>query len=206
MGTLGPGTLGTLGIMEGRGFATHAFPTKEAMRDFVLGSVAPGRSVGFGGSVTAEELGLYEALVAKGCPAYFHWKADRARRPFLFEKARSADFYICSANGVSEDGALLQIDGTGNRVGAVLHGPETVFFVLGENKFSGTREETLERAKSVACPLNARRLGLRTPCALTGRCTDCRSPQRMCRYTLWTEGPRKGAVIHVCVAPGTLGF
>ena len=199
-------TLETLQVMEERGFTTHAFPTKEAMRDFVLASIAPGKSVGFGGSVTTEELGLYEALQAKGCLTYFHWKAERAKRAFLFEKARAADFYICSANGVSEDGALLHIDGNGNRVGALLDGPKTVFILLGENKFSGTREEAMERVKTIACPKNAKRLGLQTPCALTGHCTDCRSPQRMCHYTLWTEGPRKGAVIHVCVAPESLGY
>lgn len=199
-------TLETLRRMEGRGFSVHPFDTKEAMRDFVLGSIAAGRSVGFGGSVTTEELGLYEALEAKGCRTYFHWKGDRAQRSELFEQAKKADFYLCSANGVSEDGALLLIDGTGNRVGSVIDGPGTVFLLLGENKFSGTREETMERVKTIACPRNARRLGLKTPCALTGRCADCRSPERMCHYVLWLEGPRKGATVHVCVAPGWLGY
>ena len=199
-------TLETLRVMEERGFTTHAFPTKETMRDFVLASIAPGQSVGFGGSVTTEELGLYDALHAQGCDVYFHWKVPPAERPAILEKARRSDCYLCSANGVSEDGALLHIDGNGNRVGALLDGPRTIFILLGENKFSGTREETMKRAKTIACPQNAQRLGLRTPCALTGHCTDCRSPQRMCHYTLWTEGPRKGATIHVCVAPESLGY
>jgi hypothetical protein len=111
-----------------------------------------------------------------------------------------------SSNAVSADGALLNIDGTGNRVGSLVNGPNTVFILLGTNKLTGSRSAAMTRVKTVACPANARRLGLDTPCARTGACADCRSPQRMCNYIVWTEAPRRGATIHVCVAACQLGF
>ena len=198
--------LDTLRKMESRGFQTHAFDTASTMREFVLGSIPASASVGFGGSMTTEQLGLYEALRERGNAVHFHWKEPRENRAAVFAAARGADIYIMSSNAVSADGALLNIDGNGNRVGCLVDGPKTVFILLGANKFVKTREDAMARVKTVACPANARRLGLQTPCALTGRCADCRSPQRMCNYIVWTEAPRRGATVHVCAAACNLGF
>ena len=181
----------TLRALGERGFSTHYFESASAMRDFVLQNVPETASVGFGGSVTTEQLGLYDALKARGNAVHFHWKEPRENRAAVFEAARKADVYIMSSNAVSADGALLNIDGTGNRVGSLVNGPNMVFIL---------------RVKTVACPANARRLGLDTPCARMGACADCRSPQRMCNYIVWTEAPRKGATVHVCVAACQLGF
>ncbi len=196
----------TLRALESRGFQTHAFDTASSMRDFVLESIPASASVGFGGSVTTEELGLYDALKARGNAVHFHWKEPRENRPAVFEAARKSDVYIMSSNAVSADGALLNIDGNGNRVGSLIDGPKTVFILVGTNKLTPSRAAALTRVKTVACPANARRLGLDTPCAQTGHCADCRSPQRMCNYIVWTEAPRRGATIHVCVAACNLGF
>ena len=196
----------TLRALEARGFNTHSFESASSMRDFVLEMVPSTASVGFGGSVTTEQLGLYDALKERGCAVHFHWKEPRENRAAVFEAARHADVYIMSSNAVSADGALLNIDGNGNRVGSLVYGPKTVFILLGVNKLTKSRAEALTRVKTVACPANARRLGLDTPCARTGACADCRSPQRMCNYIVWTEAPRKGATIHVCVAACELGF
>ena len=196
----------TLRALGERGFNTHYFESASSMRDFVLEMVPSTASVGFGGSVTTEELGLYDALRERGCAVHFHWKEPRENRTAVFEAARKADVYIMSSNAVSADGALLNIDGNGNRVGSLIDGPKTVFILLGVNKLTKTRTEAFKRVKTVACPANARRLGLDTPCARTGACADCRSPQRMCNYIVWTEAPRKGATVHVCVAACQLGF
>ena len=196
----------TLRALGERGFNTHYFESASSMRDFVLEMVPPKASVGFGGSVTTEELGLYEALRERGCAVHFHWKEPRENRTAVFEAARKADVYIMSSNAVSADGALLNIDGNGNRVGSLVDGPKTVFILLGVNKLAQSRAEAFKRVKTVACPSNARRLGLDTPCARTGTCTDCRSPQRMCNSIVWTEAPRKGATVHVCVAACEMGF
>ncbi len=196
----------TLRALEARGFRTHAFATASSLRDFVLENIPASASIGFGGSVTTEQLGLYDALKARGNAVHFHWKEPREKRAEVFEAARRADVYIMSSNAVSADGALLNIDGNGNRVGCLIDGPKVVFILLGENKFAKSRAAALTRVKTIACPANARRLGLRTPCALTGACADCRLPERMCNYIVWTEAPRRGATIHVCVAACNLGF
>ena len=196
----------TLRALEERGFNTHYFESASSMRDFVLEMVPSTASVGFGGSVTTEELGLYDALRERGCAVHFHWKEPRENRAAVFEAARKADVYIMSSNAVSADGALLNIDGNGNRVGSLIDGPKTVFILLGVNKLTQSRAEAFKRVKTVACPSNARRLGLDTPCARTGTCTDCRSPQRVGNSIVWTEAPRKGATIHVCVAACEMGF
>ena len=198
--------LKTLRAMASRGFLTHAFETASTMRDFVLESIPATASIGFGGSVTTEQLGLYEALRERGNQVHFHWKEPRENRAAVFAAARNADVYIMSSNAVSADGALLNIDGNGNRVGCLVDGPKTIFILLGANKFTSSRADAMTRVKTVACPANARRLGLETPCALEGRCADCCSPQRMCNYIVWTEAPRKGATIHVCAAACQLGF
>lgn len=196
----------TLEIMRKKGFITHEFESASQARDFILQRIGTGRSVGFGGSVTAEELGLYDALLEAGNKCHFHWKCTPETRAETLESARRADFYIMSSNAVSEDGALLNIDGTGNRVSSFIYGPDVIFIVLGKNKFSGSREEAFERVKKTACPLNARRLKLNTPCAVTGICTDCSSPQRMCNYTVWTERPRKSCEVHICAVSEDLGY
>jgi len=198
-------TVETLKKMEARGFTVHTFATKDEMRDFVLDAIGSG-SVGFGGSVTSEQLGLYDTLAARGNDVFFHWKVSPADRPAVTAKAHAADNYIMSSNAVSDDGCLLNIDGNGNRLAAMISGPKTVFILLGENKFAGSRDEALARVKSTACPLNARRLNLNTPCAKLDRCTDCSSPQRMCHFTVWTEGVPAGRAFHICVVPEELGY
>jgi len=199
-------TVQTLKKMENRGFAVHAFETADEMRNFVLSSISDGQSVGFGGSMTSKQLGLYEALSGRGNPVYFHWMVPPEERPATIKNAHAADIYIMSSNAVTEDGVLINIDGNGNRIAAMLNGPKTVFILLGENKFSGDKHEALARVKATACPPNARRLGLDTPCAKLNRCTDCSSPQRMCNFTVYTERVPAGRTFHVCVVPEELGF
>lgn len=196
----------TLAQLEAHGFKTKTFSTAEEMREFTLREIGT-RSAGFGGSVTCDSLGLYEALASRGNAVWFHWKtATPEARAEALRNARSADVYLMSSNAISADGALLNIDGNGNRVGAMLDGPPTVFVLVGTNKFAASREDAMRRVKTVACPLNARRLHRQTPCATTGRCGNCRGPESMCHFTLWTEGPRKGQEIWILVADEPLGY
>ena len=138
----------TLRALEERGFNTHYFESASSMRDFVLEMVPSTASVGFGGSVTTEELGLYDALRERGCAVHFHWKEPRENRAAVFEAARKADVYIMSSTAVSADGALLNIDGTGNRVAASICGPKRVVYVIGRNKIvDGGLDEALARIR-----------------------------------------------------------
>ena len=189
--------------LEDRGYTVRLFPTGAEAADYLEDTVA-GKTVGFGGSVTLDALGLYERL-GKRCKTIWHWKwedASAARR-----EAQTADIYLTSVNALAETGELVNIDGAGNRVASTLFGHETVYFVIGRNKLAPTVDAAVWRARNIASPRNARRLGRKTPCAVKGdRCYDCRSPERICRglVTLW--GPMLGMEAEVLLIDEDLGM
>lgn len=189
--------------LEARGYTVRVFPTGKEAADY-LDAAIDGRSVGFGGSVTLDALGLYERLGTHN-ETVWHWKWEdkaAARRAGL-----TTDVYLTSVNGLAETGELINIDGGGNRVAATLFGHEKVYFVIGQNKLAPTYEEAVWRARNIASPQNARRLGKKTPCAVKGdRCYDCRSPERICRglVTLW--GPMMGMEAEVLLIGEDLGL
>ena len=188
--------------LEDRGYAVRVFSTGAEAAAYLDG-VIDGRTVGFGGSLTLEQMGLYDAL-GRHNTVVWHWKqeAGPARR-----EAMQTDIYLTSANGLAETGEILNIDGIGNRVAATLFGHEKVYFVIGRNKVAPTYEEALWRARNIASPQNARRLGKKTPCAVKGdRCYDCKSPERICRglVTLW--GPMMGMEAEVLLVDEDLGL
>jgi len=186
---------------ERHGFKTSFFDTKEAALDYLKDQIS-GKKVAIGGSVTAQEMGLYEALSKKN-EVIWHWK--KAGRETLVE-ARSAEVYITSANGVSKTGELVNIDGTGNRVSQTLFGPEKVYFVIGNNKVCPDLTSAMERAKQIAAPKNAARLQVQTPCAKTGVCVDCNSPARICHSTVILERPSNGMEVEVVFVDEEMGY
>lgn len=188
--------------LEERGYTVRVFATGKEAADYLDGAI-DGKSVGFGGSVTLDALGLYDRLGAHN-EVVWHWKQDAAPAR---EKGLTTDVYLSSVNGLAETGELINIDGTGNRVAATLFGHEKVYFVIGRNKLAPTYDEALWRARNIASPKNAQRLGMKTPCAVKGdRCYDCRSPQRICRglVTLW--GPMMGMEAEVILVDEDLGL
>ena len=189
--------------LESRGYAVRLFATGKEAADYLESAIA-GKSVGFGGSMTLDALGLYERLESRG-QVFWHWKqADKAGAQ---RAALTADVYLTSVNGLAETGELINIDGTGNRVAATLFGHEKVYFVVGRNKLAPTYEEAVWRARNIASPKNAQRLGKKTPCAVKGdRCYDCKSPDRVCRgmVTLWA--PMMGMEGEVLLIDEDLGL
>lgn len=186
--------------LEERGFAVCTFATKEEAADY-LDSQIDGVSVGFGGSMTVQEMGLYPRLAAHN-NAVWHW--DKAG----LEQAATTDVYISSVNGLAETGELINIDGTGNRVSSTLFGHEKVYFVVGKNKIAPDYDKALWRARNIASPKNAQRIGVQTPCAVKGdRCYDCKSPQRICRglVVLW-EKPKAIQTMEVILIDEELGY
>lgn len=166
-----------------RGFQVKTFATGAEAADYLDGAV-DGKTVGLGGSLTLQELGVYERLSAHNT-VYWHWVGGSEDR----KKAAQADVYIASANGLAETGEIINIDGAGNRIASTLYGHEKVYFVIGRNKLAPTYDEALWRARNIAAPKNAQRLGRKTPCAIKGdRCYDCKSPDRICcgLAVLWT--------------------
>jgi hypothetical protein len=168
--------------LEARGFLVHSFASAAEAAAYLDGAV-DGVSVAFGGSVTLQQMDLHSRLASHN-DVIWHWTDG----PEVQKKAAQAQAYITSANGLAETGELVNIDGAGNRVSSMLFGHERLYFVIGRNKLAPTYEEALWRARNIAAPKNAQRLGRKTPCAVKGdRCYDCKSPDRICRslVVLW---------------------
>ena len=191
--------------LENRGFAVHEAATAAQAREMLLAMTSGAESEGVGGSMTIRELDVTDTMSARGQKVYWHWLpgADAAemRRSAMF-----SDVYLCSANAVTEDGKLLFIDGTGNRAAALAFGPGRVILVIGANKLSGNEEEALLRIREQACGPNGKRLGLKTPCALTGKCQDCSTSQRMCNVFLKLERRPGSHPVDIILVDEPMGF
>ncbi len=168
---------------ERRGFAVSFFENKEEAARYLVENIK-GQTVGFGGSVTLEQMGLYE-LLSRENTVYWHHKSGA---PDIRKLASCSKVYITGANAVTQEGEIVNIDGRGNRVAATAFGPEVCYFVVGKNKITQNLTEGIYRCRNIAAPQNAKRLGAKTPCAVKGdKCYDCDSPARICRLLLITE-------------------
>ena len=160
----------TLQGLRRRGFEAVGVATKQEALNLVMAEAEKASSVGWGGSESVKEIGARDAIVATG-------KEIRDHQTVM-------DLFLLSANAITADGVIVNIDGTGNRIAASIFGPKRVVYVIGRNKIvNGGVLEAIARAKRCACPPNCRRLGRKTPCAETGVCADCDSPDRICKVT-----------------------
>ena len=167
--------------LKEKGYQVSVFETAAEACDY-LNSQIHRTTVGFGGSVSLAEMGLFEKLSAHNDVRWHNripeGKTDRQMR----DAAQDTEIYVTSANGLAETGEIINIDGTGNRVAETLFGHRKVYFVIGANKIAPDYDSALFRARNVAGPLNAQRLNKKTPCAVKGdRCYDCKSPDRICK-------------------------
>ena len=186
------------------GFSVRVFQTRQEAASAIAQELS-GKTIGFGGSVTLQELGLFETLSASNT-VYWHWKQSPAEAR---EEAATAQIYLTSANAISETGEIVNIDGTGNRVAAMLYGHEALYIISGTNKLAPDLPAAIERARNVAAPLNARRLALKTPCAGADpmRCHDCNSPGRICNGFVTLARPTGGiGKTHVILIEENLGY
>lgn len=189
--------------LENRGFRVHRFATGAEAADYLVQTLH-GTSIGIGGSVTIDTLGVYDRLCGSN-EVFWHWKSHA---PETRERAGKAETYLCSANGVSENGEIVNIDGFGNRVAGTIYGPERVFLVVGRNKIAPDLTGAIDRARNIAAPLNARRLNRHTPCAVgEPRCHDCRSPEKICGVmTVFFMPPTSIKEFHVILVDEDLGY
>lgn len=196
-----------ISLLGRRNYTVHSAGDGAQARDILLSLVPAGSTAGFGGSMTAKELRLAEALRQKGCTTFFHWESPASERGDVTRRAAQADWFIASANGITRTGKIVNIDGTGNRVASMIFGPKNVALIIGKNKFAETMDECMDRIKAIACARNARRLGLSTPCAVAGRCADCFSSERICSVTTIIEA-KPGAIseMHLILADEELGY
>lgn len=190
------------------GYEVVCFDTKEQAAAF-LDSRIDGKTVGFGGSQTLEDMGLYE-LLATHNDVRWHWRIPEGKTDHDARlAAREAQVYLSSVNGMAETGEIINIDGNGNRVADIQYGHEHVYLVAGENKLAPDYDAALWRARNIAAPLNAQRLGCKTPCAVKGdKCFNCSSPTRICRglSVLWEKPSASGAPYTVVLIHEKLGF
>ena len=183
-------------------------PTGEEAVKKVSELIADGSSVTWGGSATVRDLGIPEALKTRGTLEVLD--RDLVETPEEKEqmdhRAFTADVYLTSANAISEDGVIVNIDGNGNRVAAITWGPKKVIFVIGINKVAQTVEAALARARSTAAPVNAQRFDINTPCRTDGVCHNCNSPESICSYVHFLRNSRNRGR-HVVVLVGEeLGY
>jgi hypothetical protein len=199
---------GAAEALKMNGFAAAVCADRgEAVRT-VLSILGKGRRVGLGGSTTSEELGLPQKLQEAGHQVLTH-KPGQApeERARVCREAQAADFYLASPQAVTRDGKLIFIDGFGNRVSALLHGPGAAILVAGRNKLVSGTDEGLWRMRNVAGVANSIRLGKKNPCVETGRCMDCAGPERICNaVVMFWKRPRALAAFHVVLVDEELGY
>ena len=174
---------------------------KEAVKK-VSELIANGSTVTWGGSMTIREMGIPQALKERKTLEVLDRDevTDRTEVVKIYERAFTADVYLSSANAISEDGVIVNIDGNGNRVAAITWGPKKVIFVIGLNKVAQTVEAALARARSTAAPINSARFDIKTPCQTDGVCHNCNSPESICNYVHFLRNSPHGK--HVVVLVG----
>jgi len=190
-------------------FKAEVFATRQEALNWLLAQFNPGQSVGLGGSVTLRQMDLPEKLKQKGVTVISHWEAseeEKAELRALFRKSFFADAYMASANAITEDGAVFNVDGNGNRVAAMIYGPERVYVVAGVNKIVPDAAAAEKRLEEVAAPLNAKRLDTPNPCKEAGKCMDCNSPRRSCRIYTLMKRPSFLTEVTVVLIDEELGF
>ena len=190
--------------LESRNMNGYYAPTKEAALEQAFALIEKGASVTMGGCMSALEIGLVDALKAGDYNFIDRDEYEEPRAGML--AAYDADWFLASANAMTEDGVIVNIDGNANRVSAIAQGPRKVLFIVGMNKVCDDIDGALKRARNVAAPINAQRFGLSTPCTKTGSCMNCKSPDTICCQFLITRFSRHAGRIHVILVNDNLGF
>ncbi len=193
--------------MEKRGMEASFYPNSASCVNAILSKMEPGSSIAWGGSESIKECGLMDAIQNKG---YDLVDRSTAKTPEeqrdIFARSILSDYFLMSANAVTLNGELINVDGNSNRVACLAHGPHHVMVIVGMNKLVPDIDSGLKRARNVAAPANAARLHTQTPCAVTGVCGDCNSPDCMCCQIMITRHSRHPGRIQVFFVAEDLGF
>ena len=190
--------------LESRQMSGYYAADKEEALKIALSLIPEGSTVTMGGVMSAHEIGLPQALAQGNYNFIDRDKMEDKRAAML--AAYDADFFLASANAMTEDGVIINIDGNANRVSAIAQGPRHVIFIVGMNKICDDVDGALKRARNVAAPINAQRFGLNTPCTKTGSCMDCKTPDTICCQFLITRYSKHPGRIHVILVNDYLGF
>lgn len=190
--------------LESRNMKGFYARSKAEALQIALGLIPERSTVTMGGSVSAREIGLVDAMKIGNYIFIDRDMADDKRAAAL--AAYDVDVFLASCNAMTEDGVLVNIDGNANRVSAIAYGPKKVIFIVGMNKVCKDVDSAMKRARNIAAPVNAQRFGLDTPCSKTGSCMDCKSPDTICCQFLTTRYSRHDNRIFVILVNDNLGF
>lgn len=193
--------------LQSRHFKAYYCANREQALKKALELIPEGVSVGWGGALSAEQIGLqdavrkgnYHALDRETC-------ATAEERERMSRACLDADVFITGANGLSLDGQMVNIDGTGNRVAAIIYGPKNVLVIAGMNKVTDSLEDAIRRARTVAAPMNQQRFQLPNPCTATGTCADCKSLTCICNQIVITRNCRPAGRIQFILVGEDLGL
>lgn len=197
----------TIENLERNGFTVRYFETSQEAKEALMTDITISETVGVGGSITLTDMGILDELSARGTRVYYHGIAKNPEeKKYMYENAARADVYLSSSNAITEDGRLINIDATGNRLASMLFGHKRLYIVAGINKITKNYEEAMIRIKNVTCPKNTERLNFNTPCRHEGKCGNCSSPKRICNATLVMERQMFGADTIIYLINENLGF
>ena len=189
--------------LQSRNMTGYYAEDKEAALKQALKLIEENSTISMGGCMSAHEIGLVQAL-QEGNYQYLDRSKMEPREGLL--AAYDSDVFLSSANAMTSDGILVNIDGNSNRVSCIAQGPKKVIFIVGMNKVCDDLDRAMKRARNVAAPINAQRFEVKTPCKETGKCFDCKSPDTICCQFLITRYSRHTGRIHVILVNDNLGF
>ena len=190
-----------------RHFDAYYCATKEEALAQVMALIPEGSSVGWGGAISAEQVGVQHAVRSGNYTAIDRDAfPDRPDKDRCMRQCFDADYFITGANAISMDGQMVNIDGTGNRVGLIVYGPKNIIVVAGMNKVCANLEDAVKRARTVAAPMNQLRFGLPNPCTCTGVCADCITETSICNQILITRHCKPAGRIKFVLVGEELGF
>jgi hypothetical protein len=195
--------------LEKNGFTAIYCATRLEAFDYIVKESAEAQSIGFGGSMSVAELQVADALGKMGKELLRHGQPGMTleERLAIMRRQHSCDLFLTGTNALTLSGCLVNIDAIGNRVGSMFFGPQKVIIVAGRNKLvDGDIADAIRRIKEWASPPNARRLSYKTPCADTGFCCDCNSPERICRITTIIDRKPKFTDVRVLVVNEDMGL
>ncbi|MBU5440072.1 lactate utilization protein [Tissierella sp. MSJ-40] len=190
--------------LKKNGFLVKIFNNTVEAKEDLLKEISVDESIAIGGSMTISNMNIYEELKNMGNQVHWHWKAEDKKKELSL--ARNADIYLSSTNALTLDGKFVNIDGTGNRVSSMFYGHNKVYIIVGKNKLCKNYDEAIKRIKTIAAPKNAERLKINTPCRFTGKCSDCNSPDRMCKAEVIIHKNPGATEINVYLVDEELGY
>lgn len=195
--------------LEKNAFTAVYCPTTQDAYDYIMAEAQDAKTVGFGGSMTIAGLGVEAGLFELGKETLVHGRPGLSmeERIEIMRRQLTCDLFLSGSNALTLSGVLVNIDATGNRVGAMVFGPRKVIVVVGRNKLvDGSVNDAIKRVKDWTSPPNAKRLNYKTPCATTGFCSDCNSPDRICRVTTIMDKKPRLTDLRVLVVNADLGL